>query len=185
MRWPLTTKSGKAAAGHGVTACVSGSTAIRQEARQHKDHAHQLAVRLGSLQAQHDSTQPSAGSAWSCRPSACTRSASSSTLNLEEGAAPLEELRMKLEEQLDKRMAVEDELKLARLALEDADRDLRDAEKRRTQAEQQAQLLRGQLEQQRMDWQSLSSTPQSAAGAAAGRQLRPAWGARQLAGRGQ
>ena len=49
--------------------------------------------------------------------------------NLEEGEAPLEELRMKLEEQLDKRMAVEDELKLARLALEDADRELRDAEK--------------------------------------------------------
>jgi chromosome segregation protein len=53
-------------------------------------------------------------------------------------------------------MAVDDELKLARLALEDADRELRDAEKRRTQAEQQSQLLRGQLEQQRMDWQSLT-----------------------------
>ena len=33
---------------------------------------------------------------------------------------------------------------------------MRDAEKRRTQAEQQAQLLRGQLEQQRLDWQGLS-----------------------------
>mgnify|MGYP006175512585 CR=1 FL=1 len=30
---------------------------VRQEARQHKDHAHQLAVRLGSLRAQHDSTR--------------------------------------------------------------------------------------------------------------------------------
>ncbi len=30
---------------------------VRQEARQHKDHAHQLAVRLGSLKAQHDSTR--------------------------------------------------------------------------------------------------------------------------------
>ena len=51
-------------------------------------------------------------------------------LNLEEGAAPLEELRMKLEELLERRMGVEDELKLARLALEDADRELRDAEQR-------------------------------------------------------
>ena len=59
-------------------------------------------------------------------------------LNLEEGAAPLEELRMKLEELLDRRMGVEDELKLARMALEDADRELREAERRRTQAEQQA-----------------------------------------------
>jgi chromosome segregation protein len=57
---------------------------------------------------------------------------------------------------LDKRMGVEDELKLARLGLEDADRQLRDSEKRRNQAEQQAQLLRGQLEQQRLDWQSLN-----------------------------
>jgi chromosome segregation protein len=53
-------------------------------------------------------------------------------------------------------MAVDEELRQARLALEDADRELRDAEKRRSQAEQQAQLLRGQLEQQRMDWQSLN-----------------------------
>src|SRR3990167_6736987 len=30
---------------------------VRQEARQHKDHAHQLAVRLGSLKAQYDSTR--------------------------------------------------------------------------------------------------------------------------------
>ncbi|MGV8241844.1 hypothetical protein ACV331_34795, partial [Pseudomonas aeruginosa] len=56
-------------------------------------------------------------------------------LNLEEGAAPLEELRMKLEELLERRMAVEDELKQARLALEDADRELREVEKRLGQAE--------------------------------------------------
>ncbi|MDP3365364.1 MAG: chromosome segregation protein SMC, partial [Pseudomonas sp.] len=30
---------------------------VRQDARQHKDHAHQLAVRVGSLKAQHDSTR--------------------------------------------------------------------------------------------------------------------------------
>src|SRR5690606_5431546 len=38
---------------------------------------------------------------------------------------------------------------------DDADHELRDAEKRRSQAEQQAQLLRGQLEQQRLEWQAL------------------------------
>ncbi len=38
---------------------------------------------------------------------------------------------MKLEELLERRMAVEDELKQARLALEDADRELREVEKRR------------------------------------------------------
>lgn len=53
-------------------------------------------------------------------------------------------------------MTVDEELKTAQIALEDADRELRDAEKRRTQAEQQSQLIRGQLEQQRMEWQALT-----------------------------
>ncbi|MDH0892943.1 MULTISPECIES: chromosome segregation protein SMC [unclassified Pseudomonas] len=128
---------------------------VRQEARQHKDHAHQLAVRLGSIKAQHESTRQALERLEMQFERAIERREQLS-LNLEEGAAPLEELRMKLEELLEKRMGVEDELKLARLALEDADRELREAEKRRSQAEQQAQLLRGQLEQQRMDWQALS-----------------------------
>jgi len=128
---------------------------VRQEARQHKDHAHQLAVRLGSLKAQHDSTRQ-ALERLELQAERLHEKREQLNLNLEEGEAPLEELRLKLEELLDKRMAVDDELKLARLALEDADRELRDAEKRRTQAEQQSQLLRGQLEQQRMDWQSLT-----------------------------
>ncbi len=55
-------------------------------------------------------------------------------------------------------MSVDVELKTAQIALEDADRELRDAEKRRSQAEQQAQLIRGQLEQQRMEWQALTGT---------------------------
>jgi chromosome segregation protein len=128
---------------------------VRQDARQHKDHAHQLAVRVGALKAQHDSTRQ-ALERLELQSARLTERREQLDLNLEEGAAPLEELRMKLEELLDRRMSVEDELKLARLALEDADRELREAEKRRAQAEQQAQLLRGQLERQRMDWQGLS-----------------------------
>ena len=128
---------------------------IRQDARQQKDHAHQLALRVGSLKAQHESTRQALERLEQQFERAIERR-EQLTLNLEEGEAPLEELRMKLEQLLERRMGVEEELKHARLALEDADRELRDAEKRRTQAEQQAQLLRGQLEQQRLDWQGLS-----------------------------
>ncbi|MGP9824974.1 chromosome segregation protein SMC [Ectopseudomonas khazarica] len=128
---------------------------VRQEARQHKDHAHQLAVRLGSLKAQHDSTRQ-ALERLEMQAERLHERREQLSLNLEEGEAPLEELRIKLEELLERRMAVDEELRQARLTLEDADRELRDAEKRRSQAEQQAQLLRGQLEQQRMDWQSLN-----------------------------
>ncbi len=127
---------------------------IRQEARQHKDHAHQLAVRVGSLRAQHESTRQ-ALERLDQQSARLNERCEQLNLNLEEGAAPLEELRMKLEELLERRMAVEDELKQARLALEDADRELREVEKRRGQAEQQSQLLRGQLEQQRLEWQGL------------------------------
>ena len=128
---------------------------VRQEARQHKDHAHQLAVRLGSLRAQHDSTRQ-ALERLELQSERLSEKREQLSLNLEEGEAPLEELRLKLEELLEKRMSVDEEMRLARLHLEDADRELRDAEKRRSQAEQQSQLLRGQLEQHRMEWQGLS-----------------------------
>jgi chromosome segregation protein len=128
---------------------------VRQEARQHKDHANQLAVRLSSLRAQHDSTRQ-ALERLEMQSERLTEKREQLNLNLEEGEAPLEELRLKLEELLEKRMVVDDEMRTAKNALEDADRELRDAEKRRTQAEQQSQLLRGQLEQQRLEWQSLT-----------------------------
>lgn len=128
---------------------------VRQEARQHKDHANQLAVRLGSLRAQHDSTRQ-ALERLEIQSERLTEKREQLSLNLEEGAAPLEELRMKLEELLEKRMVVDEEMRTAKNALEDADRELREAEKRRNQAEQQSALLRGQLEQQRLEWQTLT-----------------------------
>ena len=128
---------------------------IRQEARIHKDSAHQLAVRLGSLRAQHASTRQ-ALERLQLQSERLTERREQLNLGLEEGEAPLEELRLKLEELLEKRMTVDEQMRQARMAMEDADRELRDAEKRRSQAEQQSQLLRGQLEQYRMEWQALS-----------------------------
>ena len=131
-----------------------GLDRVRQEARQHKDHAHQLAVRLGSLRAQHDSTRQ-ALERLELQAARLTERQEQLSLNLEEGEAPQEELRLKLEELLERRMSVDEEMRLARLHMDEADRELRDAEKRRTQAEQQAQLLRGQLEQLRLECQGL------------------------------
>ena len=127
----------------------------RQEARQHKDSAHQLALRLGSLQAQHKSTAQ-ALERLELQSARLAERQEQLTLNLEEGEAPLEELRLKLEALLEQRLAADEDMRLARAALDDADRELREAEKRRTQAEQQSQLLRGQMEQHRLEWQALS-----------------------------
>jgi len=132
-----------------------GLERIRQDARQHKDRAHQLAVRLGSLRAQHDSTGQ-ALERLQLQAERLGEKREQLSLNLEEGEAPLEELRLDLEGLLEQRMAVDEEMRHARLALDDADRELREVEKRRTQAEQQSQLLRGQLEQHRLEWQGLS-----------------------------
>nr|WP_314875736.1 chromosome segregation protein SMC [uncultured Pseudomonas sp.] len=131
-----------------------GLDRIRQEARQHKDHAHQLAVRLGSLRAQHDSTRQ-ALERLEQQAERLSERQEQLSLNLEEGEAPQEELRLKLEELLERRMSVDEEMRLARLHMDEADRELRDAEKRRTQAEQQSLLLRGQLEQSRLESQGL------------------------------
>ncbi|MFV3406023.1 chromosome segregation protein SMC [Pseudomonas sp. NY15463] len=131
-----------------------GLDRVRQEARQHKDHAHQLAVRLGSLRAQHDSTRQ-ALERLEQQAARLSERQEQLNLNLEEGQAPLEELRLKLEELLERRMRVDEEMREARLHMDEADRALREAERRRTQAEQQAQVLRGQLEQQRLESQGL------------------------------
>ena len=131
-----------------------GLDRIRQEARQHKDHAHQLAVRLGSLRAQHDSIRQ-ALERLELQAARLSERQEQLSLNLEEGEAPLEELRLKLEALLERRLGVDEEMRQARLHMDEADRALRDAERRRTQAEQQAQLLRGQLEQSRLESQGL------------------------------
>ena len=132
-----------------------GLERIRQDARQHKDKAHQLAVRLGSLRAQHDSTRQ-ALERLQMQAERLAEKREQLSMGLEEGEAPLEELRLDLEGLLEQRMAVDEEMRHARLALDDAGRELREVEKRRTQAEQQSQMLRGQLEQHRLEWQGLS-----------------------------
>ncbi|MBA1200920.1 chromosome segregation protein SMC [Pseudomonas capeferrum] len=131
-----------------------GLDRIRQEARQAKDHAHQLAVRLGSLRAQHESTRL-ALERLELQAARLSERQEQLSLNLEEGEAPLEEWRLNLEELLERRMSVDEEMRQARLHMDEADRELREAEKRRTQAEQQSLLLRGQLEQLRLECQGL------------------------------
>nr|WP_284060351.1 chromosome segregation protein SMC [Pseudomonas sp. NW5] len=127
----------------------------RAEVRHAQEQAQQRAVRLGAVQAQHASTRQ-ALERLALQEARLVERCEQLSLNLEEGDEPLQELRLRLEELLERRLAVDEEMRLARLALDDADRELRDAEKRRSSAEQQAQLLRGQLEAQRLDWQGLS-----------------------------
>ncbi|MFC3607005.1 chromosome segregation protein SMC [Stutzerimonas tarimensis] len=127
----------------------------RQDARRYKDQAHQLDLRLGSLQTQHQATCQALERLKLQRERAQERH-EQLILSLDEGSAPLDELRERLQALLENRSQVDEELRQARLALDEADQALREVEKRRAQAEQQAQSLRGELERQRLEWQALS-----------------------------
>lgn len=127
----------------------------RREERMQKEQSHQLSIKLNSLYTQKQAIEQSV-TRLKQQIDRLQERKDSLQEQLAEGNAPLEELRFNLEEQLESRLKVEQELKLARQALEEADQKLRTTEQIRTKAEQQAQALRLQLEQQRLDWQSLT-----------------------------
>lgn len=82
-------------------------------------------------------------------------------LDLEEGESPIEELRAKLEEQLQQRFAVDEELRGARMAVEETEQQLRQLEKQRHQAQQQAEQVRNEAEKLRLNKLSLEVQQQA------------------------
>lgn len=127
----------------------------RREERVQKDQLHQLSIKLNGLTTQQQAISQSL-QRLKQQMARLTERKELLQSQLAEGSAPIEALRFNLEEQLEKRLYIEEELKQARLAMEEADNLLRATEQRRSKAEQQAQLLRVQLEQQRLDWQGLT-----------------------------
>lgn len=127
----------------------------RQKARHDKDASHQLALRYQSLQNQIESTK-----------SGLTRLQEQEAVlkerlvTLEESMSvgdnnPVAEQQAQLEELLEKRLRVEEELAAARRRLGEVDHELREFEKKRNDADQSAQEVRTVLETKRMDWQRL------------------------------
>ncbi len=127
---------------------------LRLQLQQYKDQAHQLNMRLTALRTQRTATGQSMERLHQQQARNSERHEQLSLLQ-SEGGEPLEELRATLEELLGQRLAVEEELQQARQVLETLDSQLRDDERNRNQAEQQAQEQRTHLEQLRMEWQAL------------------------------
>lgn len=121
----------------------------RQHARQHKDRMHQLELRVQSLRAQHDSTSQGL-ERLGVQVERLAERREQLRMTLEESQAPEDDQRIELESLLEQRVQVELELGRARQALETVDRQMRDQDRRRAQAEQQAQVLRTQLDEQRL-----------------------------------
>ena len=128
---------------------------LRQHAQQDKNAQHQLALRIGTLTTQQRSTEQALERLEQHFAQANQRR-EQLKLNLGEGQSPIAELRAQLDDLLHSRLAIDDELRSARLALEDADTQMRETEKQRSQAEQRAQNVREQLERQRLAGQTLT-----------------------------
>ena len=123
--------------------------AARQQSRQNKEKAHQLALRVQSLRAQLDST----GQGLERLQTQAERLAERREqlqMQVEEAQGPEEDQRFELEELLEQRVQAEQDLGIARQALDQVDQQMREQERRRSQAEQQAQLVRSQLDEQRL-----------------------------------
>ena len=84
-------------------------------------------------------------------------------LGLAEGESPIELLQAKLEEQLQQRLQVDEELRTERLALEEMDNQLRQMDKQRHEASQQAEQIRTDAEQLRLSRHTLDVQRQSLA----------------------
>lgn len=128
---------------------------LRHSARQHKEQSQQLAVQLGALRAQQSATRQGLERLQQQLGRAHERCEHLS-MALEEAAAPQDELHLQLEARLEQRLHAEATLQQARQSLDEAEQGLRDEERRRTQAEQHALTLRGQLEQQRLEGHTLN-----------------------------
>ncbi len=126
----------------------------RQAARHDKDAAHQTAMQHQSLQAQLTSMTQSIE-----RTTVQVKQLVERKQSLEESIAsndePMDGLRQELETQLEQRLGVESELGEARDKVASIDGELRDAETRRAEIEHRANQVRGQLEQKKLENQTL------------------------------
>ncbi|MFC4258947.1 chromosome segregation protein SMC [Marinobacter lacisalsi] len=127
---------------------------LRHQARSDRDHAHQLQLRTQSLTSQQDGLRQTLERT-RLQDQRLEERLDILRENRENAEAPIEDLEMQLEGLLDRRLAEEEKLSVARDALEEIDREVREKEQFRSQAEHRAQEIRGQLEKLRMESQAL------------------------------
>ncbi|MCL6271650.1 chromosome segregation protein SMC [Sansalvadorimonas sp. 2012CJ34-2] len=127
---------------------------IRQLARHSKDTAHQLALRQQSLVSRRESLRQSVERLEKHSERHQER-LEQLNMALNESDEPTDDLQMELEELLDQRLEIEEEMKESRRQLENVEHALREHEKGRSSAEQEAQSVRERLEKLRIDWQTL------------------------------
>ena len=127
---------------------------IRQMARHSKDTAHQLSLRQHTLTTRRESMVQGI-SRLESQAERYQERVEQLRLSLNDSDEPTDDLQMELEELLDRRLSIEEEMNDARRQLETVEHTLRDHERGRNSAEQEAQGVRERLEKLRIDWQTL------------------------------
>jgi chromosome segregation protein len=120
----------------------------RQQAREDRERAHEIALKLQSVHAQLDGTQQRL-ERMQGQLTHLERRREELQKQLQ-GDNPLDEMNGRLEELLTRRLGVEEELALARRAVEEVDHAMRELSDARSQAEQKSQEIRSELEKLRM-----------------------------------
>jgi len=126
----------------------------RQSARHDRDRKHELAMRDKSVSTQLHSIREGIGRL-EIQVARLQERREQLRAAFNENEDPTLELQEQLAEQLERRLIVEKELADARRALETVEHQMRETEKRRTQLEQDIQVQRSDLEQQRLIAQDL------------------------------
>ncbi len=130
-------------------------TVSRETAKTNREAMQAVAVRAEGLRAQLDSVT---GTVERLAAQVIQLEQRSSLLEQSkvENEAPVAELKASLSEQLENRIAVEEELGEARKAVETLDHSMREAEKARADGEQKTQSIRSRLEKLRIDSQEMA-----------------------------
>lgn len=126
----------------------------RQKARHDKDRAHELAMRFQAVKTQLQAVNQGVQRLRE-QMQRMTDRRSKLEENLRESREPVDNYKMELEDKLAQRIRVEEELLQARRNLEEVETLLRDAEKMRQQVDHNLQDVRGKLERERLEAQTL------------------------------
>ncbi|MDO6825060.1 chromosome segregation protein SMC [Marinobacter sp. 1_MG-2023] len=127
---------------------------LRQEARNDRDHAHQLQLQLQSLSSQRDGLKQTIDR-MQLQKERLEERLEMLRESRESAEEPMEDLQMQLEGLLDRRLAEEEKLGVARDALEEIDRQVREKEQGRSGTDHRIQEVRSKLEKLKMESQAL------------------------------
>ncbi len=126
----------------------------RAEAREHRDAAHQLALRVQSLRSELSSTEQAMNRLKEQQQQLEERKRAIET-SIAESTEPESDLKRELETQLEQRLEVENELTTLRQRADSIEHDIRSNEQARARVEEEIEQIRSSLEKVRMDWQGL------------------------------